>query len=86
MTGPAAPRSPLPGRPDPPAAFPWRPGRPVPECQALTGWHSLTRARLYPAGWLCDRHRPGSHAHRPDPPQPPAGDARPGPAHVPTDD
>ncbi len=64
MTGPAAPHAPQPGRPAP--VYPWRPGQPIPECQAVRGWHSLTRARLYTSGWLCDRHSPGRRASRPD--------------------
>lgn len=65
MTGPAAPPPPTPGRPAP--AYPWRPGWPVPECHAVHGWHSLTRARLYASGWLCDRHSPWYRTGHPDP-------------------
>lgn len=66
MTGPAAPPPPTPGRPAP-TSYPWRRGQPVPPCQVPTGWHSLTRARLYACGWLCDRHSPWRRAGRPDP-------------------
>lgn len=41
-------------------------GRPPP-CQTPEPRHSLTRARLYPAGWLCDRHSPWAQRGLPEP-------------------
>lgn len=52
-------------------AGPWPRGgrdrRRPPPCHAVRGAHSLTRARLYPSGWLCDRHSPWHRAGLPDP-------------------
>lgn len=39
----------------------------VPPCGAPTTPHALKRARLYPGGWLCDRHAPWAVAGRPEP-------------------
>lgn len=59
MTGRSAPPDSRGGPPSP------RRRRRVSPCQVLTGLHSLTRARLYPCGWLCDLHSPWHVAGRP---------------------
>ncbi|MEH0564679.1 hypothetical protein QBA57_39800 [Streptomyces scabiei] len=33
-----------------------------PPCEVPATPHSLTRARLYPSGWKCDRHSPWGRA------------------------
>jgi hypothetical protein len=38
-----------------------------PPCQVPEPKHSLKRARLYPAGWLCDRHSPWARLGLPEP-------------------
>lgn len=47
-------------------AMPRRPRRRRP-CEVPCGPHSLTYARLYVGGWLCDRHSPWARAGRPEP-------------------
>lgn len=32
----------------------------APPCESLGQPHGVRRARLYPAGWLCDRHTPNA--------------------------
>lgn len=39
----------------------------TPPCDAPNAPHALTRARLYPAGWLCGRHAPWAIAGRAEP-------------------
>lgn len=39
-----------------------------PPCADLALPHGLTRARLYPCGWYCDRHTPAARQGRPEPP------------------
>ncbi|CAG6392737.1 hypothetical protein NMG29_06475 [Streptomyces cocklensis] len=38
-----------------------------PPCQTPEPRHSLTRARLYPSGWECDRHAPWARKGLPEP-------------------
>lgn len=47
-----------------------------PPCQTPEPRHSLTRARLYPAGWLCDRHSPWARLGLPEPVPGPGWPAR----------
>lgn len=50
-------------------------GRPPP-CESAGLPHGLTRARLYPCGWRCDRHTPAALQGRPEPPPGPGWPAR----------
>ncbi|SFF12027.1 hypothetical protein SAMN05216251_108246 [Actinacidiphila alni] len=52
-----------------------------PPCQTPEARHSLTRARFYPAGWLCDRHSPWARLGLPKP-QPGPGWPNPRPGVV----
>lgn len=39
----------------------------TPPCDDLSLPHGLRHARLYPCGWLCDRHSPSARQGRPEP-------------------